>query len=334
MASYADALLAEARARLPGTGLDTLYVGGGTPTYGDAGRLARVLEGIRDAAGGRIGGVHGRSESRVARRGEGGCPRGGGRESRLRRRPVVRRGAPAHARTDPPGCGHRIRRRPPADGRHRAGLARPDPRDPGTDPGGAGARHLARHGARTGPRECLRAHDRGGNAVRRARAPRTPAGARRRSRPRPPARRGRRSSRPPATCATRSATSREPARRPATTWPTGATRSGSVSAPGAHSHAGRTRWKNVDDPAAYARAIADRGSGRRVVGDALAEVALFDALMMGCASWRASISTRSKPDSVWMRGHRLRRGDRRARRAPGCWCSRTRASGSRRAAWT
>jgi oxygen-independent coproporphyrinogen-3 oxidase len=55
MESYAEALLAEARARLPGTGLETLYVGGGTPTYGDAGRIARVLEGIRDAAGGRIG---------------------------------------------------------------------------------------------------------------------------------------------------------------------------------------------------------------------------------------------------------------------------------------
>ncbi len=55
MDAYADALLAEARTRLPGTGLETLYVGGGTPTYGDAGRLARILEGLREAAGGAVG---------------------------------------------------------------------------------------------------------------------------------------------------------------------------------------------------------------------------------------------------------------------------------------
>jgi len=54
MDAYADALLAEARARLPGDGLDTLYVGGGTPTHGDARRLARVLVGLREAAGGEI----------------------------------------------------------------------------------------------------------------------------------------------------------------------------------------------------------------------------------------------------------------------------------------
>lgn len=54
MDAYADALLVEARTRLSGQGLKTLYVGGGTPTYGDAERLARILAGLRDAAGGRI----------------------------------------------------------------------------------------------------------------------------------------------------------------------------------------------------------------------------------------------------------------------------------------
>ena len=51
MDAYADALLQEARERLPGTGLETLYVGGGTPTYGAAPRIARVLAGLREAAG-------------------------------------------------------------------------------------------------------------------------------------------------------------------------------------------------------------------------------------------------------------------------------------------
>ena len=54
MDAYADALLAEARARLPGTGLETLYVGGGTPTYGDPRRIARILSGLREAAGAEV----------------------------------------------------------------------------------------------------------------------------------------------------------------------------------------------------------------------------------------------------------------------------------------
>jgi len=55
MDAYADALLAEARAQLPGSGLKTLYVGGGTPTYGEANRIAKILTGLREAAGGEIG---------------------------------------------------------------------------------------------------------------------------------------------------------------------------------------------------------------------------------------------------------------------------------------
>lgn len=51
MDAVVDALLAEARGRLDGRSARTLYVGGGTPTFLDARRLARLLEGAREAAG-------------------------------------------------------------------------------------------------------------------------------------------------------------------------------------------------------------------------------------------------------------------------------------------
>jgi oxygen-independent coproporphyrinogen-3 oxidase len=52
---YVEALLAEARSRLPGTGVRTLYVGGGTPTHADAETLGRYVRGLADAAGGVAG---------------------------------------------------------------------------------------------------------------------------------------------------------------------------------------------------------------------------------------------------------------------------------------
>ena len=49
--AYLDAMLAEARQRLPGSGVQTLYVGGGTPTLCDASRLERYLTALREAYG-------------------------------------------------------------------------------------------------------------------------------------------------------------------------------------------------------------------------------------------------------------------------------------------
>ncbi len=51
--AYLEALGAEARARLSGRGVRTIYVGGGTPTHCDASRLERYLSAIRSAAGDR-----------------------------------------------------------------------------------------------------------------------------------------------------------------------------------------------------------------------------------------------------------------------------------------
>lgn len=51
--AYLEALGTEARARLSGRGVRTIYVGGGTPTHCDASRLERYLSAIRSAAGDR-----------------------------------------------------------------------------------------------------------------------------------------------------------------------------------------------------------------------------------------------------------------------------------------
>ena len=280
MESYAEALLAEARARLPGTGLETLYVGGGTPTYGDAGRIARVLEGVRDAAGGRIGEFTVEANpgsldaEKVAVLAGAGVDRvsvGGQSFHEAHLRTLGRIHQAAH-------IGHAVDRLR-AGGIERVSLdlilaipgqslgeqARDISSVTALGPGHVSAYVLTIEAGT--PFDAL---------VRRGRLP------------------------APDDDRDLAHLHVAVAQLEAAGYPryeiSNFARPGQVSrhtlaywrdqewvglGAGAHSHAGRTRWKNVDDPAAYARAVATQGAAVEWSETPSAEVALFDALMMG-----------------------------------------------------
>ena len=308
--SYIDALLAEfdSERAVLGTPLETIFVGGGTPTLIGPELLDRLLDGL-PAAGeitveanpetvdDALAEVLVRHGARVSL----GAQSFGARELAV----LERRATPETVRAAVATL-------------RRAGVDEPEPRralrDPGRDARGARSRHRRGARARAGPSLVLRARGEAGHplhvhARRRARPPGRAARGSLRARDRAP--RG-----APATAGTRRRTTAATIGAAGTTWRSGGARTTSASASARSRRSGSCGGRNGPRLAPYIEAIARGDAPIRVEEQLSPDERLHERIMLGLRldEPMAVAPVRAGLDMAELRAARGPRAGRRGRR--------------------